>query len=445
MNFEELLETRDKRKTTKVRMPYGFYYKRLIDGKYSNFVEFHDEVSDHVTFSNCVRTEAEAVNKITDRHQLHFTPNEGDGGVYAIAIEVGNFMTIGDLLNENPAIVARKDFVNQTISDLVTLTSLLNGSGIFHLCFAPNNVLVRKSDATVRLLCHGSFYRRIDQDVLWEGVETYVAPEVLAGAPGDARSDVYALAKFIAWLYQSSGLPLELKSVIAKATAENPEARYGSVDELWKVLQNRQSARRTAVTGIAAIVIALAIVGGYFYMLPSPDDVEFVKPVTEPIPDDMLSEDGELLYDIGVDADSAAIAEAVARRDHFNDSIGAGGRRMKEYEAKAEQIFRKRFTKAADEILSKIYNNDKMNLTEKDFLVRSKAMTEELAKKEAELAKEANLGNERSQHIASEIIDQITNKKMKELDKDYMGLNPKAEEEKPASATSATTDKKEKK
>ena len=52
MNFEELLETRDVRKTTKVRLPYGYFYKRLIDGKYSNFVEFHDEVADHVAFSN---------------------------------------------------------------------------------------------------------------------------------------------------------------------------------------------------------------------------------------------------------------------------------------------------------------------------------------------------------------------------------------------------------
>ena len=26
MNFEELLETRDVRKTTKVRLPYGYFY-----------------------------------------------------------------------------------------------------------------------------------------------------------------------------------------------------------------------------------------------------------------------------------------------------------------------------------------------------------------------------------------------------------------------------------
>ena len=37
MNFEEMLEQREVKKTSKIRMPYGYFYKRLIDGKYSNF------------------------------------------------------------------------------------------------------------------------------------------------------------------------------------------------------------------------------------------------------------------------------------------------------------------------------------------------------------------------------------------------------------------------
>ena len=377
MNFEELLETRDVRKTTKMRLPYGFFYKRLIDGKYSNFVEFHDEVADHVAFSNCVRTEAEQMAKISNKHQLKFTANEGEDGVYAIAVEVGNYMTFDQFINENPAIVAKKNFINETISDLVELTEMLNEKQIYHLCYAPSNVLVRKNDGTVRLLCHGSFYARLDAEVLFEGVEDLVAPEVFVeGSTIDARADVYSLAKFVDWLYHSAGLPFELKHVLAKATDVNPDER-----------------------------------------LPSPEVVEYVKPVEEPIPDDML-DDEQLLLDIGADADSATIAKAVARQQAIKDSISVDEKRMREYQAKAEQIFRKQFTKAAEQILSKVYNRDKMNLSENEFMVRSRAMTEELAKKELELAKEANLTGGRSQQIASEIVDQITNRKMKELDKD---------------------------
>jgi serine/threonine protein kinase len=429
MNFEELLETRDVRKTTKVRLPYGYFYKRLIDGKYSNFVEFHDEVADHVAFSNCVRTEAADMEKIGNKYQLHFVPNEGDGGVYAIAVEVGNFITFDQLLNENPAVIARESFAADTLRDLVEITELLNDKGIYHVCFAPCNVLARKNDSTVRLLCHGSFYAKLDQETLYDGLEDYVAPEVLAGGEITARADVYSLAKFVGWLYHSAGLPLEWRHVIARATAEDPERRYSSVKEFYNALINYKNMRRTALVGFAAIAIALAIVGCYFYMLPQPEQVEYVKAVEEPIPDDMLDEEN-LLYGLGADADSATIANIVAKQMRLKDSLSIDEKEMKAYQAKAEQIFRKQFTKEADRILSKVYNNKQMNLNEKDFMARSRSMTEELAKVEQELAKSSNLGNERSQRIASEIIDQLTTKKMEALDKDYLGIKKNKTEKK---------------
>ena len=429
MNFEELLETRDVRKTTKVRLPYGYFYKRLIDGKYSNFVEFHDEVADHVAFSNCVRTEAADMEKIGNKHQLHFVPNEGDGGVYAIAVEVGNFITFEQLINENPAVIARETFAADTLRNLVEITELLNDKGIYHVCFAPCNVLARKNDSSVRLLCHGSFYAKLDQETLYDGLEDYVAPEVLAGGEITARADVYSLAKFVGWLYHSAGLPLEWRHVIARATAEDPERRYSSVKEFYNALINYKNMRRTALVGFAAIAIALAIVGCYFYMLPQPEQVEYVKAVEEPIPDDMLDEEN-LLYGLGADADSATIANIVAKQMRMKDSLTIDEKEMKAYQAKAEQIFRKQFTKEADRILSKVYNNKGMNLNEKDFMARSRSMTEELAKAEEKLAKEANLGNEKSQRIASEIIDQLTTKKMEALDKDYLGIKKNKTEKK---------------
>ncbi|MBR1411297.1 MAG: hypothetical protein IJ580_09385 [Prevotella sp.] len=429
MNFEELLETRDVRKTTKVRLPYGNFYKRLIEGKYSNFVEFHDEVADHVAFSNCVRTEVADMEKVANKHQLHFVPNEGDGGVYAIAVEVGNFVTFEQLLNENPAVVAREDFAAETLRDLVELTEQLNDMGVYHVCFAPCNVLARKNDATVRLLCHGSFYAKLDQETLYDGVEDYVAPEVLSGGEITARADVYSLAKFVNWLYQSAGLPFEWRGVIARATSEDPDRRYQTVRDFYGALIGRKNMRRTGIAAIAALAIALAVVGGYFYMLPQPEAVEYVKAVEEPIPDEMLDEDN-LLYGLGADADSATIANIVAKQARMKDSLSIDEKEMKEYQAKAEQIFRKQFTKEADRILSKVYNNEKMNLSEKDFMARSRAMTEELAKAEEELAKQANLGNERSQRIASEIIDQLTTKKMEALDKDYLGIKKNKTENK---------------
>ena len=136
MNFEELVETRDVRKSNKVKMPFGYFHKRQIDGKYSNFVEFVDELSDNILFAECLKKDCEVAAQVSDKHQLHITPNaeEGSDGIYAVAVEPGNYLTMEQLLNEIPSVVAQKDFLENTIKDLLQLTITLNEKGVQHVC-----------------------------------------------------------------------------------------------------------------------------------------------------------------------------------------------------------------------------------------------------------------------------------------------------------------------
>ena len=429
MNFEEMIATRDARKTTKVRMPYGNFYKRLIEGKYSNFVEFHDELADNIFFSKSVKAEYEALSSIDQKGQLHFAPNEEEDGIYAIAVEVGNYLTVEQALNEDPSIVARGEFIKHTLNQLMDITSYLNELDIYHVCFAPSNILLRKGDLAVRLLCHGSFYEKVDQDVLYEGVERFVAPEVFNGGTIDARTDVYSLGKFIEYIYDSSGLPLELKRVVEKATAPDPANRYDSVETMRKMMTNLTNARRTGTLAIAAIAIAAAIVGLFFYLLPSPEVVEYVKPVEEPIPDEMVEEDPDLLLGIGADADSATIARIVQMEKQRKDSLGMSPGKMREYNAKAEAIFRKQFTKQAEAIISDVYNTKNMNASEQNFNAKSKIMTERLSKLQDELRKSTTLSQDRASGIASQVIEQLTEKKKAEMEKDYYGIKKQKDEQ----------------
>ena len=417
MNYEELIESRDQRKTGKFRLPYGYFYKRVIDNKYSNFVEFHDELTDDILFDECIRRQCEALSTIKSKYQLKFTPNEGDDSVYAVAVEPGNYTSFELLLNDSPSIVAKNDFIDSTISTLVNITTELNNQGIQYLCFAPSNILVRKNDSEVRLLLHGSFFQPMKmQDTLYEGLEKFIAPEVMAGEKVDDRSDVYSLGKFIEYLYTTSGLPFELKKVIAKATDEDPEKRYPSVAALHSDMKLRTNIRKTSFMGIAAIAIALIIANIFFEIVPSTEPIEFVKPVEEPVNESILDDGFDPLTELGADADSAAIAKAI--QDYMsNDSDKVDEKKMREFQAKAEQIFRKQYTKAADLILSKIYNNERMNNTEKNFKAGSKEVMEELVEKQKELASKSALSNETTQRIASEIIEQLTEKKKKDLEK----------------------------
>ena len=422
MNFEEMLEQREVKKTSKIRMPYGYFYKRLIDGKYSNFVQFHDELTEDIFFGHCVKAESDAVASIDHKTQLHFSTNGEDDGVFAIAVEVGNYQTLEQLLNDNPAIVARNEFMSATLKTLFDFTAFLNSKGIYHVCFAPSNILMRKTDNAVRLLCHGSFYKKVDVDLLYEGVEDYIAPEVFDRGEIDARTDVYSLGKLISYLYNSAGMPFELKPVIKKATDADPDKRYASVEDFEAAINRAQTLKRTGLLGAAALAIALTIVGLFFYTLPSPDDMEYVKPIEEPVPDEMIEEDMDDLLGIGADTDSATIAQIVKQQQHMKDSLGLSEGKMREYKSKAEEIFRKQFTKAAEQIISKVYNKDQMNGSEKDFTLKAQKMTEELVAKKDEIKKSTAIGSDRAEAIADKIIEQLTEKKKAELDKDYYGI-----------------------
>ena len=69
-------------------------------------------------------------------------------------------------------------------------------------------------------------------------------------------------------------------------------------------------------------------------------------------------------------------------------------------------------------------------------------MTEDLAKKQQELASQTNLSSDRTQAIAAEIIENITRKKMEAMDKDYIGLRTVPEDKKttPQSNYSTSSD-----
>ncbi len=418
MNYEELLATRDSRKTVKVRIPFGFFYKRLIDGKYSNFVEFADEMTDNITFKDCVDKDCSLAASLNDKHQLRFTPSIDEDGhetVSAVSVEPGNYLTAEQLLNETPAVVAQKEFLNTTISDLATLLTALNEKGVYYVCLAPNNVFFRKNDNSVRLLLHGSIYERLGMvSELYEDIESFVAPEVLKGEPANDRSDVFALAKFIDYLYASSGLPIELKQVIKKAISDDPANRYATVAEFYQTIKQRRAAFRTALTGIGAMVAALIIVGLFFTLTPNTDPIEFVKPVEEPITDELLDEGFDPTTELGAAADSASIAKAI--KDYqMKDSDKIDERKIREFEAKGEAIFRKQYTQEAERILSKVYNSSSMNTSQKNFEAASDQAMQELVEKQVELGEHSSLSQEKSQRIASEIIEQVTERKKAEM------------------------------
>ena len=377
MNYEEMLAAKNDGKLNKTQLPIGDYYRVQVDGKYRAVVDIRPELNSSIAFSSALKTECERNKTLVNRYQLHFTPVVDEAGeTVQLELEAGVFFSMEQLLNDNPAIVAEKGFVDNVLQALVDITTYLHRQGIRHVCYSPKTVLVRKGDHAVMLLSHGSFYMSMeDQRMLYGDDAVFVAPEVLEHGTIDDRCDVYSMGKFMETLFQRTEMTVEYRKALKKATSEMPEDRYDTPQ--------------------------LAV---YWELMPEPVQVEFVKPAPRQATDDLL-DDGFKPEDLGV-----VSADSLSEEDLEEQRM---------YKAKAEEIFRKNYEKEADRILSKIYNKDYMNATEKQFAAQSQSTIEELMKVQQKMGQEASLTPERAQLIASEIIERITNEKKKQLKGNY--------------------------
>lgn len=409
MNYEELLAARNEGKQHKMRQPVGGYYREQVDGKWRGMVDITPELNGNIAFSKGLQEECEKNKTLANNRQIHFTPVEENGEVRQLQLELGNYQTFEQLLADNPAIVAEKGFIDNLFNSLVDITEYLHQQGIRHVCYSPKTVFARKGDNSALLLSHGSFYLGMnDQREFYGDDAQYVAPEVLDHGTIDDRCDVYSIGRFLQSLFDHADLPIAYRKAIKKAVSESPEDRFNTLTDMQKAITTVRSSIRSAVTFVAALVIALLCIGIYFELFPETEPVEFVKPAPRTATDDLL-DDGFDPEELGVtsDGDSLVVDEATQR----------------DFEAKAEQIFRKKYEKEADRILSKIYNKQYMNSSEKKFMAESETTINELMKVQSDLGSDAGLSPERSQLIATEIIERITNQKKKELGLDkHLGV-----------------------
>ena len=402
MNYEELLIAKAGGKLNQSQMPIGEFFRAKLDNKYQSMVDIRETLVANITFCEGMKRECEENVTIVDKHQLHFTPVMKDNEIVRLIVsEPGQYMSFAEMLSETPSVVAQPDFLYHVLEELVSITTLLHKKGIRHICYSPNTVFARKGSISPMLLSHGSYYLGIsDLEAFYGHDAQYVAPEVLQHGTIDDRCDVYSIGKFMESLGAVSSMPIEYRRVLKKATSESPEDRYSTPEEMLRSVRKQHRYKKTTLTVVLCLLAALVVIGLYFDMFPETNPVEFVKPVPRQPTDDLL-DDGFDPAELGVtNSGDSLVYDETAERD---------------YQAKAEEIFRKKYSEEADRILSKIYNKEYMSNAEKKFTAESQTTIDELMKKQAELGESAGLTPERSQLIATEIIDRITEKKKKEL------------------------------
>ncbi len=411
MNYQELLAAKNDGKLNQTQLPIGEYYRTQVDGKYRGQIDIRMDLHQNVVFTKALQKECEENKTLASSHQLHFEPAEAKEEISQLVVETGTFMSFEQLLNESPTVVADKRFIYNTLKSLVEATTYLHEKGIRQICFSPRTVFVRKGDYAVMLLSHGSYYLGItDQEAFYGADAAYVAPEVLQQGAIDDRCDVYSLGRFMESLFEKAPMPLEYKLAIKKACSESPEDRFNTPMEMLKSEKAHHRTIKSVVLFAVALAIALLFVGIYFDMFPENNsEMEYVKPAPRQATDDLL-DDGFSPEELGVVSSDSVNLETMLPTDS-----AYAAQPTPDYQAKAEQIFRKNFAKEADRILSKIYDKSYLSNNEKRFLAENQETIRELMELQQKMGEDASLTAERAQLIASEIIERISNEKKKTL------------------------------
>ena len=201
-------------------------------------------------------------------------------------------------------------------------------------------------------------------------------------------------------LFDHAEMSLEYRRALKQAASEKPEDRFNTPEDLLMAVAARRHMVRSGMLFLAAAVVALLIGAVYMELFPEPQQIEYVKPAPRQATDDLL-DDGFTPEELGVIS-----ADSLSEEDLEQHRM---------YQAKAEEIFRKKYEAEADRILSKIYNKEYMDNTAKQFEAGSQSTIHELMKVQQQLGEEASLSPERAQLIASQIIERITNEKKKQL------------------------------
>lgn len=407
MNYEEMLNAQRRE-----QLPLGTFYRKTEDRKYHYVIELKPELSGSAAFCEALQRDQKTASLVNNSHQLGYEVTEQDGAARELVFQSGIYLTLAQLLNNNPAVVAGRGFIDKSIESMMELTEKLHAQGIYHLCYALQTIFVRKSDNWLFLLCHGSSFRgHVDPKTFYAGFEDSVAPEVLEGEPVDERSDVYALGRFIEQLYASGEMPFEYKAVVKKATDANPDSRYATIADMRKAFESRRSVKRSTLTMLGAVAIVGLLIFLYFDLTPEASNVEFVDDTGLVQKEDpfALEYEGTALpedMEVYTDPEYEAFADSVKLEDMTDEEFRQLSDSVSQY-IKLEEIFKRRFKEKADKSLSDLYSSDNLGSSESKFISHSQSIMGELMEYADQLSEETGLPKEMAKSIATQVISSI--------------------------------------
>lgn len=135
------------------------------------------------------------------------------------------------------------------LDELCDALTYLHRKQIFHRDLKPENIMVTNHGGNVKLIdfsCADSDLHYANKGA--SGTRRYASPELLAGEPVDARTDIYSLGIII------GRMDPRLKRIAQRCTETDPERRFASVGQLKAALHRQNLFRRLARMAVLLLI-----------------------------------------------------------------------------------------------------------------------------------------------------------------------------------------------
>ena len=222
-------------------------------GKLHFLKRLKPQYANDIRYQEAFRKEFETGYRLEHPHLVSYISLSDDG----ILMEYVDGETLSQRLSRDPDYFENRSNSDKFVHQLLDAVAYLHSHQILHLDLKPDNILFTRINDDVKLIDLG--FCRTDAFVDTQGYTSgFAAPEQLSGGEVDVRTDIYAFGKILALLPNHS----LYNKVIARCTAENPSARYQSIDEILYDINHRRryflyAAAFAAIVAVLAIGIAL--------------------------------------------------------------------------------------------------------------------------------------------------------------------------------------------
>ena len=223
-------------------------YRVKIYGKLHFLKRLKEDFTDDIRYKEALRKEFETGYRLEHPNLVRYISLNND----SILMEYVDGDTLTQRLANHPEYFKSRNNTQKFIRQLLDVLGYLHSHQVLHLDLKPDNILLTRINDDVKLIDLGFCYTDTFEDSQGH-TDSFAAPEQLAGKKVDVRTDIYSFGKILELLPNL----YKYNKVIARCTAQVPDARYRNIRDLQDAIFPRKSYLKYLLLAVLLLLFTL--------------------------------------------------------------------------------------------------------------------------------------------------------------------------------------------